>query len=523
MTRTFLTIAALLSLGAPAPAAPPEFRRITVAEYRDKVYGAWLGQVTGAAYGFPFEGQARNAIQLDHTLTQWNDAIVDDDYYYEMVALYGFERFGIDMTVQQLGMMWKEYRAGTWGSSEQARLALERGINAPECGSPRYNRWFHTIGPQFSSDIYGMISPGMVNLAGAVARKYSHVNGYAEGSDGAVFVAACISEAFFESNPVKIVRQAAQLIDPRSNYRKAIDFVLEGVEQKKPWKQIAAESEARWRPDYPQLNNSVANGALVALGVLFGDGDYLKSMNVVTQTGDYTDADCNAANVSSVVGAMRGSKALPASLTEQFHDRIHGDHMGPLKFGRMIDEKISGLADRIAVIGEKNLLASGARREGDKLLIPRQKVETQPLEYFDINDYGALWNPDWKLSGAARGGEGATYLLGDILVTYPRDTRPCLLERTLTLGANSPKLALEVGSVAGRPWRLQVFVDDAVVANKVIGTAGAIEDRDPGPSWTPVSVDLSKYAGKAIILRLYQWPPASQIPGSAYWRKTALE
>ena len=98
-----------------------------------------------------------------------------------MVALYGFERFGPNMTVEQLGDMWKEYRAGTWGSSEQARLALERGILAPDTGSPRYNRWFHTIGSEFSSDIYGMISPGMVNLAGAVARKYSHINGYAEG------------------------------------------------------------------------------------------------------------------------------------------------------------------------------------------------------------------------------------------------------------------------------------------------------------------------------------------------------
>ncbi len=123
-------------LAATASAADTEFRRITVADYRDKVYGAWLGQVTGAAYGFPFEGQARNAVQLDHTLTVWDDAIVDDDYYYEMVALYGFERLGIDMTVQQLGTMWKEYRAGTWGSSEQARLALERGIEAPDCGVP---------------------------------------------------------------------------------------------------------------------------------------------------------------------------------------------------------------------------------------------------------------------------------------------------------------------------------------------------------------------------------------------------
>ncbi len=76
----------------------------------------------------------------------------------------------------------------------------------------------------------------------------------------------------------------------------------------------AAESEARWRPDYPQLNNSVANGALVALGILFGEGDFLKSINIVTQAGDYTDADCNAANVSSVTGAMHGFRSFRPNL-----------------------------------------------------------------------------------------------------------------------------------------------------------------------------------------------------------------
>src|SRR6185437_13110215 len=114
-----------------------------------------------------------------------------------------------------------------------------------------------------------------------------------------------------ETNPAKIVRQAAQLIDPRSNYRKAIDLVIAGYEQGKPWSQVAAESEARWRPDYPQMNNSVANGALVALGLLYGDGDFLKSINVVTHAGDNTDADCNAANVASVIGAMHGFGAIP--------------------------------------------------------------------------------------------------------------------------------------------------------------------------------------------------------------------
>jgi hypothetical protein len=442
-----------------------------------------------------------------------------------MVALYGFERFGVNMTVEQLGEMWKEYRAGTWGSSEQARLALENGIKAPDTGSPRYNRWFHTIGPQFSSDIYGMISPGMVNLAGSVARKYSHVNGYAEGSDGAVFVAACISEAFFERDPVKIVQQAAQLIDPRSNYRKAIDLVLAGYAQGQTWQQIAAESEARWRPDYPQLNNSVANGALVALGILFGDGDYLKSINIVTQAGDYTDADCNAANVSSVVGAMQGFKAIPPQFIQPLHNRIYGDHLGPLKLGRTIDERIDDLARRVADAGIRNLVAHGARIEGETIVIPQQQVQTQPLEYFDINEYGKLWDPDWRLEGASRGGEGATYLDGDVLVTFPRGTAPCMLVRMLKVSTNRPRIHLEIGNLKYRPWRLEIFVDDDKVKTETIGAEKMIEtDEVPTnaesavPLWTTVDVDLSKYAGKTVKLRLYQWLVQDAIPGAAYWR-----
>jgi hypothetical protein len=529
MQSRVLGLAAALWVTLAILSAHAAERRMTVAEYRDKVYGAWAGQIVGASYGFNFEGQARNAIQLDHFINHYDNAVVDDDYYYEMVALYGFERLGVNMSVEQLGDMWKEYRAGTWGSSEQARLLLERGIKSPDTGSPRYNRWFHTIGPQFSSDIYGMISPGMVNLAGSTARTYSHVNGYAEGSDGAVFVAACISEAFFEKNPAKIVRQAAQLIDPRSNYRKAIDFVLASYDQGKPWRLIAAESEARWRPDYPQLNNSVANGALVAIGILFGGGDYLKSINIVTQAGDYTDADCNAANVSSVVGAMHGFKAIPQQFLEPLHNRVYGDHMGPLMFGRTIDERIDNLARRVADVGLKHLLANGARLDGDTLIIPQQAVKTQPLEYFDINDYGSLWNSDWRLEGAARGGEGATYLDGDVLVTFPRGTFPCMLARSLTIPAGSSRLHLEVGNLKYRPWRLQVFVEDdaiktailgaedTIVANQVQANAGSAV-----PVWTTMDLDLSKYAGQTVKLRLYQWLVPNAIPGAAYWRSASV-
>src|SRR6266446_6589912 len=168
----------------------------------------------------------------------------------------------------------------------------------------------------------------------------------------------------------------------------------------------------------------------------------------------------NAVNVSAVVGAMRGFSAIPKQFLEPLHNRIYGDHMGPLKPGRVIDERIDALAGRVADIGQKNLLVNGARLDGATLVIPQQKVQTQPLEYFDINDYGKLWNENWRLEEASRGGAGATYLDGDVLVTFPRDTRPCLLGRIVALPVGKLQVSLKIGLLLVCLWRMLVLDDE---------------------------------------------------------------
>ena len=513
---------ALISLGSVFLAQAAPARTIAVRDYKEKVYGAWMGQIVGAIFGWPFEGRVKNVLVLDgyrespHFKTTFDYAPVDDDYFYEMVALYGFERFGLDMSVEQLGEIWKQNQAGSWGSSLEARLRMAKGIQAPDTGSPRYNKWFHTIGPQFSADIYGMVSPGMINVAGGIARRYAHVNGYAEGADGAVFVAACVSEAFFEKDPVKIVEKAARLIDPRSNYRQAIDQVLEGHRKGVSFAELAHQTEDRWRAEYPQMNNAVANGALVAIGVLYGGGDFMKSLNVTTQLADYADADCNAANVGAILGAMNGVRAIPEPLKAQFHDRIWGEAMGPVKFDKVVDEKISDLAARIAVIGQRNALAQGARgvkAGADEVLrIPVEEPKTQAYEHFDINDYGPLWNPAWKLDGAGRGGAGTTFLDGDVLVTFPRDTRPCRLETEMTAPQGAHRLLVEVRAESGKPWRLEAYVDDDAAGRELVESA----------DWRTVSIDLSKVSGKRVKIRLYQQAVDAE-RRAAYWKNARIE
>ncbi len=491
------------------------------AEYLDRVQAVWMAQMIAQKTGGRFEHQTASTLPITPLSQLPGYAPVDDDYYYEMVAIRAFEKYGIGLTVQQLGQQWLENNAGSWGSSEQALLLLKRGITPPDTGHPRYNKLWWTIGPQFSADVYGVLSPGMPNVAAEMARRLGHINGYAEGTDGAVFVSGMISIAFVENDPQLIVRRAATLIHPDSPYRKCLDMIIAMADAGRGPDEIFRAIDERWGIEYPATNNAVVNGGFVATSVWFGGGDFQKTIQLAVHAADFADADCNAANSESVVAAMHGMNALPPEQVAQLHDRIMGAEMGPLKLTPPVDESITELARRTEKLGLAIAVAHGASDDGNTLRITIQVPVTQPAELFRLADLMHYWNPDWTLERAGFGGAGGgmpgirgiTYLDDDVLSTYPRDeVRGTVLRRTARLGKSSA-LKIKAGVDPGRVWQLQVYVNDDKVLDKLI--EGLSETR----RWQDIRVDLSKYTDQEVVLRLYQ---RVLIPhheaGNAYWQ-----
>ena len=508
-------------------AAGGGMRTMSASEYEDRIRASWYGKIAGTLMGFAFEHRAAAAAVVDTIPDRFKGIPVDDDWYYEMVAVRAFERFGINMTAAQLGEQWKLNNAGSWGSSEQARLLLAKGRSAPDTGHPRYNRLWFSIGPQFSADVYGMIAPGMPNTAGRIAREYGHVNGYAEGADGAVFMAGMVSLAFVENDPREIVRKAAQLLHPRSPYREALDLVITMADAGSTAEAVAGAVEDRWHLEYPATNNAVANGALVAMAVWFGGGDWLKTVNLAFRAADFTDADCNAANAGAVIGALKGTKGLPAWLIDRLGDRITGDRLGDVTLTPPVDESLSALARRTAAIGHKFVTTNQGTVTAEVVTIRVQQPETQPAELFQVGDFMQYWNPDWTLLRAGVGGAGGgmsgirgnTHLAGDVLATYPRDeVRGVVLTRKATLGA-TPRLRVEVGADAGRAWALDVHVDNQRPLTRTVQAKSG--DRE----WQTVEVDLKAFAGQTVTVRLIQRVllGPEYAPGNAYWRNLRLE
>lgn len=62
------------------------------------------------------------------------------------------------------------------------------------------------------------------------------------------------------------------------------------------------------------------NVAFVILGLLYGEGDFKKSMIYAINCGD--DTDCTGATIGSLMGIMYGTESIPKEWTEYIGDRI---------------------------------------------------------------------------------------------------------------------------------------------------------------------------------------------------------
>ncbi|KAF0116462.1 MAG: ADP-ribosylation/Crystallin J1 [Hyphomonadaceae bacterium] len=170
--------------------------KLSRADYLDRLNAIWHGQMIAAMLTVRFEHKVAAAVPINGFSEPMQFAWLDDDWYYEMCALRGFEKYGIDMNIDELGQQWLDNNCGSWGSSAIALENLKRGIPGSMAGHPSNNRYWWTIGPVFSADIYGALAPAMPNVAAAMARKLGKINGHAEAVDGAVFLAGAISLAF---------------------------------------------------------------------------------------------------------------------------------------------------------------------------------------------------------------------------------------------------------------------------------------------------------------------------------------
>jgi hypothetical protein len=170
------------------------------------------------------------------------------------------------------------------------------------------------------------------------------------------------TQAFFAKNIREVVENGLKTIPPQSLYAQLIRDVIQWHDENptdwlKTWHLLQAKwGEVDHCPDgYKQPFNIDAklNGGYVVIGLLYGNGDWYKTMNYATRCGQ--DADCNPADAAGILGTLIGARAIPAEHREPLHHTYWNESLA----GLPDSFEIGVLSVDTAEIGLRVLLANG--------------------------------------------------------------------------------------------------------------------------------------------------------------------
>ena len=414
MTPIALCIVAAF-VAAPSPLPAGERARITRQQLEDKVLGGWSGKAWGVSYGGPTEFRYKGEI-IEGPLVLEREGLRrlsgQDDMYVNMALLKAAADHGLNAPREAFA---KEFAHGgflLWHANGQGRQNLLAGVPPDRAGHPFYSPHADDIDFQIEADWIGLISPGLPQAAQKICDRVGHLMNYGDGFYGGVFVSAMYAAAFIENDVNRILESGIKALPPDSGYARILRDVQDGYRRHpEDWKATWRLLEDKWNRDKcpwgarQKFNISASlNGAYIALGLLYGRGDYLRTVEIATRAGQ--DSDCNPANAGGVLGTMLGFKALPAQVREDMRPYMDTTfEFAPYSINSATRECV-----RLAVANAKE---HGGNEAGNVIDIAVQPFDPpagpteisfptlQPVEYMGADDPRIIRKGEWTRTGRA--------------------------------------------------------------------------------------------------------------------------
>jgi hypothetical protein len=391
-------------------------------DYKDKVAGGWLGQAIGVLWAQWTEGKWQGAM-IPFDLEDWYKSIKpskefldkapagedwqpqrreyllkyysdkknweiwipdmmsnQDDLYIEFMFLYSIMKNGLDVTATEMAEDWVKYLDPNqiWGANKSSFQNFTKGIWPPLSGHPRYSRYGDAIDFQIEADLFGLLSPGLPRVSNAWCDKVGHIMNYGDGVYGGTAMAAMYSAAFFESDPRKLVEYSLKAIPAESGYAKMIQDMLDLQQKYTNWQDAWKELQPKWGKKDGKLVSGLdvrINGAYVYMGLLYGGGDFWKSMNISMRCG--VDSDCNPSSVAGILGTVLGMKGIPkkwAILRDLpiNNSAVKEIYPNPIKWDDILNATVE--------TGKWNIIQNGGYLSKGTFYIPYQTPTSLPLE-----------------------------------------------------------------------------------------------------------------------------------------------
>ena len=332
MKRVLIALSAFALLAASCckTASIPYGKMVTISEEQmmDKIRGGWFAQTIGCTYGGPTEFKFKGGLLQDQQPLEWYDNYIYDtfiedpglydDVYMDLTFLEVMSEMGINAPISEFADRFANAPYKLWHANQAARYNILNGRGAPESGYWKYNPHADDIDFQIEADFIGMLTPGRPNDAAAIADGIGHIMNYGDGWYGGVYVSALYALAYVCDDIPTIVSEALKVIPEGTKFRSAIECVIKNhAKYPRDWKRCWFEVDKLHSFDigcpegvWNGFNiDAVINAAYVVIGLLYGEGDFEKTMEISTRCGQ--DSDCNPASAAGILGVIYGYNAIP--------------------------------------------------------------------------------------------------------------------------------------------------------------------------------------------------------------------
>lgn len=380
---------------------------------RDKILGCFNGKNVGGTLGAPLEG--KNGFFNVEYFLQPNiegNPQPNDDLDLQISSLNAVRRFGRCVNSEILAEYFNIFVTPSWAEYGVGKSNLRRGIPSPISGY-HSNSYKDSCGSFIRSEIWACLCPAHPELATRYAYFDSSIDHADEGTYGEVFWAAVQSAAFAESDIKKLIDIGLSYIPRESALYKAIVLVVDCYESGRTYEEardmIFKEIPGAFSYQHTKLNDiklteytpapagfdAPQNIAIAILGLLYGEGDFGKSMLLAVNCGE--DADCTAGSLASTLGIILGNSALPEKWIKPIDDVIVTATINTLDSGMTMNTPFflprttQELADEIIRCIPKMLNADAYNITDDGLeVIPKEELYCKDAEAVYYN--GAFGN-----------------------------------------------------------------------------------------------------------------------------------
>lgn len=375
-----------------------QYFTISQKSLQEKIEGYWLGQLVGNYMGWPFEFMYNDEavpILIDRYYTEKDDTLglkihndrrghidvlantlggawSDDDSDIEFVYLNAVEKYGLDITNEEIAEVWKTHiNRFIWGSNRQARTLMDKGMVPPETGSKEHNLYWWHIDPQLVNEIWSVFYPGMLKQALEKADMGAHVMNDDWGTHPTLFYAALYSGAFVESDLQKLYQMGIDALPEDSPMIPALQDVRKWHQKNEDWRvthQLIRKNYYAYPVDTEVHNNvnAIINGLFGAMAILYGEGDFLKTVGIAVSAG--LDCDNQAATCGGFIGVLKGSGSIPKHLMkdlgggEVWEEPFNNQYINYSRDQLPNMTPISEIVDRILVVAEMAILENGGKK-----------------------------------------------------------------------------------------------------------------------------------------------------------------